>query len=53
MFVIIFISFGLFLPKVLLPIYEKNLYQYLRQPLDLIKYDDDHLEEGAEDAYRY
>lgn len=33
---IIFISLGLLLPKLLLPIYEKNIYQYLKQPLELI-----------------
>ena len=34
---IVFISLGLLLPKLLLPIYEKNVYQYLKQPLELIK----------------
>ena len=34
---IIFISLGLLLPKLLLPIYEKNIYQYLKQPLELIE----------------
>ena len=34
---IIFISLGLLLPKLLLPIYEKNIYQYLKQPLELIQ----------------
>lgn len=33
---IIFISLGLLLPKLLLPIYEKNIYQHLKQPLELI-----------------
>ena len=33
---IIFISLGLLLPKLLLPIYEKNIYQYLKQPLEFI-----------------
>lgn len=36
---IIFISLGLLLPKLLLPIYEKNIYQYLKQPLNLIEGD--------------
>ena len=36
---IIFISLGLLLPKLLLPIYEKNIYQYLKQPLELIEND--------------
>ncbi len=34
---IIFISLGLLLPKLLLPIYEKNIYQYLKQPLELVE----------------
>lgn len=38
---IIFISLGLLLPKLLLPIYEKNIYQYLKQPLELIENDID------------
>lgn len=53
LFLIILISLGIFLPKVLLPIYEKNLYQYLRQPLDLIKYDVDNQEMETSVAYLY
>ena len=34
---VIFIILGLLLPKLLLPIYEKNIYQYLKQPLELIQ----------------
>ncbi len=34
---VIFISLGLLLPKLLLPIYEKNIYQYLKQPLELVE----------------
>ena len=34
---IIFLSLGLLLPKLLLPIYEKNIYEYLKQPLELIE----------------
>ena len=34
---ITFISLGLLLPQLLTPIYEKNIYQYLRQPLELIE----------------
>lgn len=36
MFGIIFLSLGLLLPKILLPIYEKTIYNYLKQPLDVI-----------------
>lgn len=34
---IIFIGLGLLLPRLMLPIYERNIYQYLRQPLDFIQ----------------
>lgn len=34
---IIVISLGIILPKTLLPIYEENLYNYLKQPLDYIE----------------
>jgi len=33
---IIVISLGLILPKTLLPIYEENLYNYLKQPLNIL-----------------
>ncbi|MDD3341255.1 MAG: HAMP domain-containing sensor histidine kinase [Bacilli bacterium] len=36
-FGVIFISLGLVLPKVLVPIYEKNIYRYLKEPLVLIQ----------------
>ena len=49
---IIFISLGLLLPKLLLPIYEKNIYQYLKQPLELIE-DDLNLVELEDVAYIY
>lgn len=35
-FSIILISLGVVLPKTLLPLYEKNLYDYLKQPLQLV-----------------
>jgi len=35
-FLIILVSFGFVLPKTLLPIYEKNLYDYLSKPLELV-----------------
>lgn len=38
-FGIVFISLGVVLPKVLLPIYEKNIYNYLKQPLEFIDTD--------------
>lgn len=36
---IIIISLGLILPKTLLPIYEENLYNYLKQPLEFVEDD--------------
>ena len=35
-FSIILISLGIILPKSMLPVYEKNLYNYLKQPLELV-----------------
>ena len=34
---IVVISLGIILPKTLLPIYEENLYNYLKQPLSYIE----------------
>jgi len=34
---IIVISLGIILPKTLLPIYEENLYNYLKQPLNYLE----------------
>ena len=36
MFALIYISFAIILPKVLIPIYEKNIYLYLKTPLDVV-----------------
>lgn len=36
---IIIISLGYILPRTLLPIYEKNIYYYLKQPLNLVEND--------------
>lgn len=38
-FSIIIISMGIILPNSMLPIYEKNLYNYLKQPLDFVDED--------------
>lgn len=38
-FSIILISIGIILPNTMLPIYEKNLYNYLKQPLDFLDED--------------
>ena len=50
---ILYISLGIVLPKVLLPIYEKNIYQYLEHPLELIQNDIDVAEFDEEVAYLY
>ena len=50
---IIFLSLGILLPKVLLPVYEKNIYQYLKQPLELLRYDIDDDEIASDVAYLY
>lgn len=39
MFAIIYISVAIILPKVLAPIYEKNIYLNLKTPLDVIQHD--------------
>lgn len=52
-FGVTFISLGIFLPKNLLPVYEKNIYKYLRQPLDFVKYDVDDQELKSEVAYLF
>ena len=36
MFALIYISIAIILPKVLIPIYEKNIYLYLKTPLDVV-----------------
>lgn len=38
---IVIISLGLLIPKLLRPVYEKTIYQYLRTPLELVKKDID------------
>lgn len=50
---IIAISLGLILPRILLPIYEKNIYQYLKQPLELINNEINENDIGEDVAYLY
>ena len=50
---IIFIALGILLPRVLMPIYENNIYQYLKQPLELIDYEIGDNEIGSDVAYLY
>lgn len=37
-FAIVLFALGIILPNTLLPIYENNIYQYLKQPLELLDY---------------
>ncbi len=52
-FAVIFISIGILIPNALVPIYEKNIYSYLKEPLILVQgnLDDDTLETDI--AYLY
>ncbi|MEG0826293.1 MAG: HAMP domain-containing sensor histidine kinase [Bacilli bacterium] len=50
---ILYISLGILLPNILLPIYEKNIYQYLKQPLELIENDVNTATFDEEVAYLY
>ena len=52
-FGIIFISLGILLPKVLLPIYEKNVYEYLKEPLVFVEHDALNQNLETEVAYIY
>lgn len=52
-FTIVLISLGLILPNALLPIYENNIYQYLKQPLELLDYGISESKLGSDVAYLY
>ena len=39
MFVLIYVSMAIILPKILIPFYEKNIYLYLQTPLDVVRDD--------------
>lgn len=52
-FVILFISLGVILPKMLIPVAEKNIYNYLSEPLKLINKDVDDNLLNTEVAYLY
>ena len=53
MFALIYISFAIILPKVLIPIYEKNIYLYLKTPLDVVRSDVNSTEIDSSIAYIY
>lgn len=50
---IIFMSLGILLPRTLMPVYENNIYQYLKQPLELIDYEIDSSQVNSTVAYLY
>ena len=52
-FSLIFIGIGILIPKALLPIYEKNVYQYLKEPLLLIEGDFGNRKIETDIAYLY
>lgn len=52
-FSIILFTVGIILPNALLPIYENTIYQYLKQPLELIDYGISESTIGSDVAYLY
>lgn len=50
---VILLSLGVILPKSMLPVYEKNLYNYLKQPLELVSDDIEENPISHEIAYIY
>lgn len=52
-FVILFISLGIVLPKMLIPVAEKNIYNYLNEPLKFMNKDVDDNLLNTEVAYLY
>ena len=52
-FVILFIILGLVLPKMLIPVAENNIYNYLREPLQLVNGNVDYKLLDTEIAYIY
>ena len=50
---IIFFSLGILLPRVLFPVYERNIYNYLKQPLEFIRPDSYDKVVSADVAYLY
>ena len=53
MFALIYISIAIILPKLLIPIYEKNIYLYLKTPLDVVRYDFSQTDIDSSVAYLY
>ena len=53
MFILLYISLAIILPKILIPFYEKNIYLYLKTPLDVVRYDVSSTEIDSSVAYLY
>ena len=53
MFALIYVSIAIILPKVLIPIYEKNIYLYLKTPLDVVHSDFSQTDIESSVAYLY
>lgn len=53
MFVLIYVSMAIILPKILIPFYEKNIYLYLQTPLDVVRDDINLSEIDTDVAYIY
>lgn len=51
--IVLLISLGVILPRQLLPIYEKNIYSYLKQPLSFVQDDINDTNIDSEVAYLY
>ena len=53
MFMVIYISVAIILPKSLVPLYEKNIYSYLKNPLEVVRSDFNVNEIESSIAYIY
>ena len=52
-FILLFILLGLVLPRMLIPVAENNIYNYLREPLQLVNANVDYKLLDTEIAYIY
>ena len=52
-FVLMFVSLGAILPRILIPVAEDNIYNYLREPLKIYDTDVDNKLLDTEIAYLY
>ena len=52
-FTIVLFNLGIIIPNALLPTYENTIYQYLKQPLELLDYDSTSLQVASDVCYIY